>query len=98
MYVCLLAIWVWGLNGISSHGISEHAIAPDFDIKQMFFLISPGIGDEPRNTFPSTSQALNGFGVFHIKQTFAIGVKVEFEALLFQHTRGDFDVNLEPVG
>lgn len=96
--VCLQAIWVWGLNGISSRGISEHAIAPDFDIKQMFFLVSPRIGNEPRNTFPSTSQALDGFGVFRIKQTFAIGIKVELKALLFQHARGDFNVDLEPVG
>lgn len=96
--VCLLAVWIWGLNSISSCGIPEHAIAPNFDIEQMFFLVSPRIGNQPRNTFPSTSQALDRFRVFRIKQTFAIGIKVEFKALLFQHARGDLNVDFEPVG
>lgn len=86
------------MNGISSRRISKHAVAPNFNIDQMLFLVSPGFGKEPRDTFTAACQTLDGFAVFRVNQAFTTGIEMEFESLVFVHTRRDFDVDFEPMG
>lgn len=64
----------------------------------MFLPVTPGIGNDPFNTFSSTRQALQRMSILGPDQTFIVRIPVKFEMLFVEEIMGDGETDPKPMG